>query len=75
MKSVLQQVFRLLHGSSDGMGRALGLAVMASQCREVFYSEGLYFLVPTAVSPACQPCCWTLAPSSPSYPPQQPLVS
>ena len=31
--------------------------------------------MPTAVSPACQPCCWTLAPRSPSHPPQQqPLV-
>lgn len=31
--------------------------------------------MPTAVSPVCQPCCWTLAPRSPSRPPQQPPVS
>ena len=42
MKSVLQRVFGLLHGSSDGMGRALGQAVMASQCRGVFYNEELF---------------------------------
>lgn len=43
MKSVPQWVFRLLHGSSDGMGMVCGQAVVASQCRGVFYSDKLFF--------------------------------
>ena len=43
MKSVPQRVFRLLRGSSDGMGRALGKAMTASQYRGAFYSEELFF--------------------------------
>ena len=43
MESVPQWVFRLLCGSSNGMGSVPGQAVMASQCRGVFYSEELFF--------------------------------
>lgn len=68
MKSVAQWLFRLLRGSSDVTGRAVGQAVTASQCRGVFYREELFFLVPTAVSPACQPCFWALPTRSPSQP-------
>lgn len=52
MKSVPQRLFTVLRGSSVGMGRGLGQAVMVSQCRGVFDSEELFF-EPAAVSPVC----------------------
>lgn len=70
MKSVPQRGFR--HGSSDGMDRALGQAVMSSQRRGVFYREELLFDAYRSV-----PCVLALPLGSPhqvSFPAQQPLI-
>lgn len=73
MKSVPQRAFRLLRGSSDGMGRVLGRAVMASQCRGVFYSEELLFGAHSSVP--CVPALLLDSGPQVSFPPQQPPVS
>lgn len=67
MMSVLQRVFRLLQGFPDGMGRVLGQAVMASQCRGVFYSEELFFGAHSSVP--CVPALLLDSGSQVSFPP------
>lgn len=57
MKSLLQQMFRQLRGSSDGVGRVLGQAVMASQCRG--HSRKLFFVAYSSVP--CTPALLLLS--------------